>query len=190
MKDLTNRLGPIYGDSLPPAGAYSRGCGPLFPIRHFLGCAKQLTGQEMVELTQGEIIQIFRKRAGINQGQLGAEAFNTTVDSGRTKIKNIELNKQKPTIDDLKAIAGSLRLPLPDLLSCQSERPDSPTPTNSEGVFVHQRIFKYFKGLEECLSILNKALILDDKELISYVAKKAAGLLLQESKTEDSLQSI
>ncbi len=144
----------------------------------------------MVELTQGEIIQIFRKRAGINQGQLGAEAFNTTVDSGRTKIKNIELNKQKPTLDDLKAIADSLRLPLPDLLSCQSERPDSAPRTNAEGVFVHQRIFNHFKGLEECLSILNKALILDDKELISYVTKKTAGLLLQESKTADSLQSI
>ena len=144
----------------------------------------------MVELTQGEIIQIFRKRAGINQGQLGAEAFNTTVDSGRTKIKNIELNKQKPTLDDLKAIADSLRLPLPDLLSYQSERPDSTARTKVEGIFVHQRIFNYFNGLEECLSILNKALILDDKELISYVAKKIAGILLQESIAADSLQSI
>ena len=42
----------------------------------------------MIELTQGEMIQILRKRAGRNQGQLGAEAFNTTPDSGRTKIKN------------------------------------------------------------------------------------------------------
>ena len=144
----------------------------------------------MVELTQGEIIQIFRKRAGINQGQLGAEAFNTTEDSGRTKIKNIELNKQRPTLDDLKAIADSLGLPLPDLLSYTSERPVFTAPESAEGIFVHQRIFDHYKGLEECLSILNKALILDDKELIAYVAKKAAGILQQESKTKDRLQSI
>ena len=143
-----------------------------------------------MELTQGEIIQIFRKRAGLNQGQLGAEAFNTTPDSGRTKVKNIELNKQKPTIDDLKAIADSLSLPLADLLFYQSERPESTARTNAEGLFVHQRIFDHFRGLKECLSILNKALILEDKELISYVAKKAADLLQQESEAVESLQSI
>ena len=121
---------------------------------------------------------------------MGAEAFNTTEDSGRTKVKNIELNKQKPTLDDLKAIADSLRLPLSDLLSYRSERPDSTARTNSERIFVHQRIFKHYKGLEECLSILTKALILDDKELISYMAKKIAGLFQQEPKTADGLQSI
>lgn len=136
----------------------------------------------MVELTQGEIVQILRKRAGINQGQLGAEAFNTTPDSGRTKIKNIELNKQKPTLDDLKAIADSLHLPLSELLFYQEENQGSLAKHKSEGVFVHQRIFSQFPGLEECLSILNKALILKDQELVSYVAKKTAGLLLQEAK--------
>ena len=144
----------------------------------------------MVALTQGEIIQIFRKRAGLNQGQLGAEAFNTSPDSGRTKVKNIELNKQKPTIEDLKAIADALSLPLADLLSYQSERPDAAAPTNTEGLFVHQRTFDHFKGLKECLSILNKALILEDKELISYVAKKAANLLQQESQDAENLPSI
>jgi transcriptional regulator with XRE-family HTH domain len=145
----------------------------------------------MVELTQGEIIQIFRKRAGINQGQLGADAFNTTPDSGRTKVKNIELNKQKPTIDDIKAIAESLNVPLADLLSYPAQQQDTSTAhPSSEGVFVHRRIFNHFNGLEECLSILNKALILDDKELIFYVAKKAAGILQQASKGAESLQSI
>jgi len=143
----------------------------------------------MVELTQGEIIQIFRKRAGLNQGQLGAEAFRTTPDSGRTKVKNIELNKQKPTLDDLKAIADSLNRPLADLLSYQPERPDSTARTEPEGLFVHQRIFDHFKGLKECLSILNKALVLEDEELVSYVAQKAASLLQQEIKAPQSLQS-
>ena len=134
----------------------------------------------MIELTQGEIIQILRKRAGINQGQLGAAAFDTTPDSGRTKIKNIELDKQKPTLDDLKSIAESLKLPLSEILSYQDERPGSAGAQKSDGVFVHRRVFSQFPGLEECLSILNKALILEDKELIAYVAKKTAGLLLQE----------
>ncbi len=136
----------------------------------------------MVELTQGEIIQILRKRAGINQGQLGAEAFNTTPDSGRTKIKNIELDKQKPTLDDLKAIAESLHLPLSQLLFYQEKLPGSVAASKAEGVVVHQRIFNQYPGLEECLSILNKALILKDEELIAYVAKKTAGILLQASK--------
>lgn len=142
----------------------------------------------MVELTQGEIIQIYRKRAGINQGQLGAQAFNTTPDSGRTKVKNIELNKQKPTLDDIKAIAESLKVPLADLLNYPIQQQDSPTDyASSEGVFVHRRIFSHFSGLEECLSILNKALILEDRELIDYVAQKAAGILQQSSKTAESL---
>ena len=144
----------------------------------------------MVALTQGEIIQIFRKRAGLNQGQLGAAAFNTTQDSGRTKVKNIELNKQKPTLDDLKAIADALSLPLADLLSYQPERPDSTVRSIAEGLFVHQSVFDHFKGLKECLSILNKALILEDYELISYVAKKAANLLQQESRVAEGLPSI
>lgn len=116
----------------------------------------------------------------MNQGQLGADAFNTTPDSGRTKIKNIELDKQKPTLDDLKAIADSLDLPLSDILFYQDKRPGSTTAPSSEGIFVHRRILGQYPGLEECLSILNKALILKDQELVSYVAKKAAGLLLQE----------
>jgi transcriptional regulator with XRE-family HTH domain len=136
----------------------------------------------MVELTQGEIIQILRKRSGINQGQLGTDAFNTTPDSGRTKIKNIELDKQKPKLNALKAITDSLHLPLSDILFFQDESPGSAAAQTSEGIFIHLRILSQFPGLEECLSILNKALILKDKELISYVAKKTAGLLLQEPK--------
>ena len=136
----------------------------------------------MLELTQGEIIQILRKRAGINQGQLGAAAFNTTPDSGRTKIKNIELDKQKPTLDDLKSIADKLQLPLSKLLFYQDEGPGFKGAQETEGVFVHRRIFSQFPGLEECLSILNKALILNDQELIAYVAKKTAGLLMQKPK--------
>lgn len=136
----------------------------------------------MIELTQGEMIQILRKRAGINQGQLGAEAFDTTVDSGRTKIKNIELDKQKPTVEDLKAIADVLQLPLPDLLIYPENDPGYTAGKKPDGIVVHHRIFGRFPGLEECLSILNKALILKDEELIVYIAKKTAEIFAQEPK--------
>ena len=64
-----------------------------------------------MRLTQTEIIQILRKRAGLNQAELGARAFNTTFDSGRTKIKNIELGKQRVNKEDLKRIAECLDVP-------------------------------------------------------------------------------
>jgi len=54
-----------------------------------------------MELTLSEKIQLLRKRLGLNQGQFGAKAFNTSVETGRTKVKNIELGKQKPTPEDL-----------------------------------------------------------------------------------------
>ena len=57
-----------------------------------------------MQLTQPEIIQILRKRANLNQAELGSRAFNTNMDSGRTKIKNIELGRQRPTEDGLRQI--------------------------------------------------------------------------------------
>jgi len=62
-----------------------------------------------MQLTQPELIQILRKRAGLNQAELGSRAFETTLDSGRTKIKNLELGIQRATGDDLKRIARILR---------------------------------------------------------------------------------
>jgi hypothetical protein len=44
----------------------------------------------------------------MNQGSFGAKAFNTSFDSGRTKVKNIELGKQKPTRQDLENMARVL----------------------------------------------------------------------------------
>ena len=103
----------------------------------------------MVELTLGEIIQIYRKRAGINQGQLGADEFQTTPESGRPKIKNIELNKQKPTLDDLKAIAHTLSLPLADFLFYQTEPPKTAvrrTRTVSMSIAEYSNISKGWKS--------------------------------------------
>ncbi len=61
-----------------------------------------------MELTTPEIIQLLRRRAQMNQGDFGAKAFGTSYESGRTKIKNIELGKQVPTEMDLKKMARVL----------------------------------------------------------------------------------
>ena len=65
-----------------------------------------------MELMQPEIIQILRRRCNMNQGALGAAAFDTSLESGRTKIKNIELGRQIPTPSDLEKMAGVLGVPV------------------------------------------------------------------------------
>jgi transcriptional regulator with XRE-family HTH domain len=65
-----------------------------------------------MQLTQPEIILILRKRANITQAELGSRAFETTPNSGRTKVKNIELGRQLATGDDLRRIAKCLDVPL------------------------------------------------------------------------------
>ena len=63
------------------------------------------TAEAPMEMTQPEIIQVLRRRIGLNQGDFGARAFNTSFESGRTKVKRIELGKQIPTRNDLKKMA-------------------------------------------------------------------------------------
>ncbi|MGD9097312.1 MAG: helix-turn-helix transcriptional regulator, partial [Desulfobacterales bacterium] len=69
----------------------------------------------IMELKQPEIIQILRRRCNLNQGALGAAAFDTSYESGRTKIKNIELGRQAPTPDDLEKMAVVLGVPVSEL---------------------------------------------------------------------------
>ena len=47
----------------------------------------------------------------MNQGTLGATAFDTSFESGRTKIKNIELGRQKATQRDIENLVRALNLP-------------------------------------------------------------------------------
>ena len=126
-----------------------------------------------MQLTQTEIIQILRKRAGLNQAELGSRAFNTTFDSGRTKIKNIELGKQRVSDDDLKCIAQGLDVPLEQL---------QPSPENKEmtseqfkgGIRISQKVVDMFPDLREYLEMIEKASIIDDLDLIEYLSKKIA----------------
>jgi transcriptional regulator with XRE-family HTH domain len=128
-----------------------------------------------MQLTQSEIIQILRKRAGLNQAELGSRAFNTTIDSGRTKIKNIELGKQRATDDDLERIANCLELPLEQLLA-SSENNQISSRQNPDLIQVSQKVVDMFPDLGDYLEMLEKASLIDDLELIEYLSQKLADI--------------
>ena len=124
-----------------------------------------------MKLKQPEIIQILRKRANLNQGAFGAKAFDTSFESGRTKVKNIELGKQKPSAADLKKMARVLAVPVEELI------PDSPShqgpgPKPADGVVVLAQVLDLFPGVGPYLEMLNKAVTLDDEELIEHIIYK------------------
>ena len=130
-----------------------------------------------MELTQPEIIQILRRRSNLNQGALGSAAFDTSFASGRTKIKNIELGRQIPTPDDLEKMARVLGVTSSDLESSGA----SPLPATlaDGGVFLQRPVLDLLPGAEAYLEMLNKAVRLDDRELIAHIADKLAGLFAE-----------
>ena len=128
-----------------------------------------------MQLMQNEIIQILRKRAGLNQAELGSRAFNTTFDSGRTKIKNIELGKQRVSDDDLERIAQCLDVP-PKQLQPSTENKKIISDQFKEGVLVSQKVVDMFPDLGEYLEMIEKASMIDDIELIEYLSKKLADI--------------
>ena len=130
-----------------------------------------------MELTLSEKIQLLRKRLGLNQGQFGAKAFNTSVETGRTKIKNIELGKQKPTADDLAQMSKVLNVPPSVLRPSQSDEPFAQGPSR-RGVFVDQAVLDRFEQLGPYLEMLNRAVFINDEELIEHIAGKLSGVLV------------
>ncbi len=129
-----------------------------------------------MDLTLPEIIQIYRRRAGLNQGTLGASAFDTSFESGRTKIKNIELGRQKPTPRDIENLARVLKLPVSALTSKTSLPLQSATALPLPGIAVSEQTIYRFPGLDAYLEMLNKAVLLNDEELIDHIAGKLARL--------------
>ena len=128
-----------------------------------------------MRLTQNEIIQILRKRAGLNQAELGSRAFNTTVDSGRTKIKNIELGKQRVSADDLKRIAQCLDVPLVQLQPSPENKKITSTQFKN-GFLISQKVIDLFPDLGEYLEMLEKASMINDLDLIEYLSKRIADI--------------
>ena len=128
-----------------------------------------------MQLTQTEIIQILRKRAGLNQAELGSRAFNTTFDSGRTKIKNIELGKQRVTEKDLADIAEGLNVPV-EQLQPSSGSNNSASEEWKDGMIISRKVIDMFPELREYLEMLEKAAIINDLELIDYLSQKIADI--------------
>lgn len=135
-----------------------------------------------MELTLPEKIQLLRKRSGLNQGQFGARAFNTSVETGRTKVKNIELGKQKPTADDLDQMAKVLDVP-PSTLR-QGPGGGTVRPPSRQGVFVDQPVLDRFQQLGPYLEMLNRAVSIKDEELIEHIADKLSGVFAFSSQLE------
>ena len=128
-----------------------------------------------MELMQPEIIQILRRRCNMNQGALGAAAFDTSLESGRTKIKNIELGRQIPTRDDLEKMAGVLGASV-SALDPASVRSGPVTEAGEDGILVHRKVLELLPGADVYIEMLNKAVRLDDRELIAHIGDKLAGL--------------
>lgn len=130
-----------------------------------------------MELTLPEKIQLLRKRLGMNQGQFGAQAFDTSVETGRTKIKNIELGKQQPTSDELTQMAKVLEVSTSMLRPRQSNDSFFQVPSR-QGVLVDQAVLDRFEQLGPYLEMLNRAVFINDEELIEHIAGKLTGVLV------------
>ena len=136
----------------------------------------QMRKEKILNLTQQEIIQILRRRTGMNQVTFGAKAFNTSYESGRTKIKNIELGRQKPTRKDLKQMAMVLGVSSSELTESSKKTSGAGSGTG-DGILVTQKALDLFPGIGSYLEMLNKAVTLDDKELIDYISGKIAQIM-------------
>jgi transcriptional regulator with XRE-family HTH domain len=134
-----------------------------------------------VDLTQPEIIQILRRRVDMNQGTFGAKAFNTSFESGRTKIKNIELGKQAPTEDDMVKMARVLGVSV-EVLKPEEKASNSARRRYarvSEGILISKKTLGLVPGLGAYMDMLNKAVMLEDKELIQHLAEKLSDIFSQ-----------
>lgn len=141
-----------------------------------------------MELKQPEIIQILRRRCNMNQGALGAAAFDTSFESGRTKIKNIELGRQIPTQDDLEKMAGVLGVPMAELdPSRAGAMPATAAGEGDGGVVIDRQVLEHLPGADVYIEMLNKAVRLDDRELIAHIADKLA--MLFAAVTHESLSA-
>lgn len=138
-----------------------------------------------MELTQAEIIQVLRRRTNLNQGDFGARAFNTSYESGRTKVKNIELGKQIPTLEDLKKMARTLNVDQREIQPSNNGNADTANVYPGDAV-VSSAVLETFSGLDTYLDMLNKAVQIGDTELIGHIAGKAA--LIFSSYTTDVIK--
>jgi transcriptional regulator with XRE-family HTH domain len=124
-----------------------------------------------MKLKQPEIILVLRRRAQRNQGDFGAGAFDTSFESGRTKGKNIELGRQVPTQKDLENMAAVLGVPVSELLPEQSS-PRNAQDETGNGIRPGRELIDALPGLEDYLGMLEKAVRVNDTELVGDLAEK------------------
>jgi len=132
-----------------------------------------------MEMIQPEIIQVLRRRTGLNQGTFGSRSFDTSFESGRTKVKKIELGKQIPTYEDLKKMATVLGVSIGTLMP-ETEAEAIQSVSAVEGVVLTNEVLDLYPGLETYAEMLNNAAKLGDEELIDYISEKIAALLSTE----------
>jgi transcriptional regulator with XRE-family HTH domain len=125
-----------------------------------------------MQLSFAEKLQVLRKRSGLNQGAFGAKAFNLSFDSGRTKIKNIELGKQNPTDHEIEQMARALGVP-EVILSGETGKGGT---GQGDDQFVSCKVLDRFPKLGSYLEMLNKAVALEDEDLITHIGASLADI--------------
>ena len=128
-----------------------------------------------MQLTQPEIIQILRRRKGLNQAELGVKAFGLSPDSARTKIKNIELGRQLPTADDAEKLARALDVEGAVLMPSAAVT-ETGTNTADNACHMTPETLKLFPGFTDYVEMLNNAVRIGDQDLIGYIAGKLSNL--------------
>jgi transcriptional regulator with XRE-family HTH domain len=129
-----------------------------------------------MQLSFAEKLQVLRKRTGLNQGAFGAQAFDLPLDSGRTKIKNIELGKQHPTAPEIEKMARVLGVPR-ELLEGDLDTPTTAFETEG-GMPIAAKVLDRFPKLGAYLEMLNKAVALEDEALITHIGETLAEIFL------------
>ena len=99
-------------------------------------------------------------------------------------VKNIELGKQIPTQDDLEKMARVLGVSSTDLTPNASTSILHPL-TGKEGILIHQKTIDRFPQLAPYLDMLNKAVALNDQELIEHIGEKIAVIVQTFSNHKD-----
>ena len=134
-----------------------------------------------MQLTQPEIIQLLRRRKGLNQAELGVQAFGLTAYSARTKIKNIELGRQVPTTEEARKLAAALDVQLSDIDPPATASASAPKVSKDNCLFTPETL-QLFPGLAEYAQMMNNAVRIGDQDLIHYLAGKLSEVFVLNGK--------
>ena len=141
-----------------------------------------------MELTLPEIIQLLRRRRGLNQAELGVRAFGLAPDSARTKIKNVELGRQRLSDDDTQKLAMALEVQPEEIAPAVASAGTAPAPSRA-GCRLTAETLQLFPGLEEYIEMLNNAVRIGDQDLIGYIAGRISNVFEMSYKGKTAVHS-